>query len=262
MGHHVRIRQDPGWALGSLWTSAEQTALDASLIASVNGDGGGTWSPTANVVIQGKGVRLIATTHTISGSHSSVSTNGTTKRLTHGDSDYCVLGPGHAGASVSLRSPVTDARYPMGWSPLGVLTPFAIFATQLGAIARVPLRVHNGARFNAFQFSFSVSLGAVAIPAQLPRFAVFARDAFGDLITVLPYQTVATPANLTAWVAGGATQTFTTTLGAGTGPLVDTSQYSYFAEIVEVSGTGAVQSAITYFDPVMTFDSVLDIRPR
>ena len=261
MAHHVRIRQDPGWATGSHWTSTEQTALDNALIASVNGDGGGTGSPTANVVIQGAGLRLIATTHTISGAHSSITTDGATKLLTHGDSDYCVLGAGHSGATATIRSPIADARLPAGWSSYGIQNPFAIFANKLGVCARVPVRVHNGASFHGLTFTFAIAPAVPAIPAQMPRFGVFARDGFGKTIPLLNYTSVPTPASLSAWRNGGASQAVAILL-AGTGPVIDTSQYSYFLQIIEASGSGALASSITYFDPVLFFNRVLDIRPR
>lgn len=262
MAHHLRIRKDPGWALGSLWTSAEQAALDAGLIASVNGDGGGTWSPSGNVNIQGAGVRLIGTTHTISGAHSFVSTNGTSELLTHGDSDYCVLGPGHTGASLSIRSPLTDGRYPAGWTNYGPQSPFAIVSTVVGATVRIPLRVHNGAVFAGAKFTFAVTPGATQIPAQTPRFGVFARDAFGNKTTLLEYYQP-TPQTVADWVSGGFPQPYQVMLSHPS-VAIDTSKYSYFAEIVEASGANAIAGAlgVVYLDLVGYFIDVLDIRPR
>lgn len=278
MSHGVRIRLDPGWATGSVWTTAERAALDAALVASVNGDGGGTGSPTANVVIQGAGLRLIGTNgtkHTLSGIGSSVTTNGTTSQLVHGDSDYCVLGAGHAGATTKIRSPITAAKYANGWGLIQTLavitTPgeiFAILANQLNGTCRVPLRVHNGSTLSTVDFTYSVGGSATAIPAQLPRFGIFAADAFGNrfpLSSATPFQVVPAPATPTAWVASNASQVFTYTADSETANpyvLIDTTQFTYHAQIIEVSGAGAIATAVNYFDPVATFTNVLDIRPR
>lgn len=267
MTHGIRIRQDPGWATGSIWTTTEQSALDAALVAAVNGDGGGLWSPTAALTIQGAGLRLIACTHTISGSHSTVATNGTTALLSHGDSDYCTLAAGHAGAFANLRSPIGTAAFTNGWSSTtdGV---FGLVGTQLGASCRVPLRVHNGAELGIVQFTFTVAAGATAVPTQTPRFGVFAQDTSGNvwpLSTAKPYQYQTGITSPSQWSNSGLLQALffaADVYSVNPRVLIDTSQYSYFAEIIEASGAGAVIGQVEYFDPLSEFSNIQDIRPR
>ena len=292
MSHGVRIRPDPGWALGTKWLSSEQASLDAALVASINGDGGGTWQPTAPIIINGAGLRLIGTTgavpHTMTGGASSVTTNpGAGAFITHGDSDYCGLGPGHTGSSVSIRSHITSATWAsmaslgsewLAYTTLpgesltasgGIGPTTFLQAVAVGATCRVPLRVHNGSVLSSVTFTFVVQLAATAIPTVLPRFGIFAADLFGNtfpLANSTPYQHFPAPASPSAWSDSGNRQTFTFTSdieSANPYVLIDTSQFSYYAEILHVSGAGAESSGgVTYFDPVANFTDVLDIRPR
>lgn len=265
MTHHVRIRLDPGWAIGTVWTSAEWSALDDALAASVNGDGGGTYTPSADVIVGGAGVRLIAVTHPITGAHSVVSTTiSAGALLVHGDSDYCVLGAGHTGTTASICSPVAAAVWAAGWTTFGFLSPFLIVSTQLGATARVPMRVHHGATLSTVTFPFQVDSES-GIPAQLPRFGIFAQDAFGGTfqLATSAYQSIAAPASPSAWLDGSLTQTVTFTCDpSNPRTLMDTSKYTYFAQIIEVSGANALVGAIAYLDPTANFTNITDIRPR
>lgn len=284
MAHHVRIRLDPSWAIGTFWTSAEQTSLDNALFAAVNGDGGGTWTPTADVVIGGAGMRILATTHTLSGAHSSVTTDGATKLLVHNDSDYCVLGSSHSGANATIAQPIGLGTAARGWGvvvtlPLGnsilqlLNSNFLnlLIALELGAAARLDLRVHDGATFTTLALPFQVFgdyVSAGTIPTKLPRVGVFAADTFGNTFPLSvgsPYQTIPAPASPTAWVAGNATQTLTYTAdSASDNPYVvmDTSKFYYFAELVEIDGPGAILESVEYFDFAASFTNITDIRPR
>ncbi|MEJ7728228.1 MAG: hypothetical protein WKG00_03350 [Polyangiaceae bacterium] len=59
MSHFARIRANlAAWALGSTVSSAEFDALDVGRFKSINGDDGGTWAPTAAIVVGGAGVNV------------------------------------------------------------------------------------------------------------------------------------------------------------------------------------------------------------
>ncbi len=53
MAHNVRIRVIGGWATTTVVTSAEFEAFDAAQAAAINGDAGGSWSPTGPISING-----------------------------------------------------------------------------------------------------------------------------------------------------------------------------------------------------------------
>ena len=283
MGHNARIRIDANWALGTVWTSGERSAFDASFLAAVNGDGGGAWTPTSNFGIGGAGLRLIGrgTTHTLAGGVAT--TDGAANLLVHGDSDYCVLGSGHTGVTQTLCTPVGDGQSPIAWAPAIQLISGAnpqvttgpvigVMAPSLGATYRVPLRVHDGGTFSTIAFPWTVNTNGApgnynSIPTQMPRFRVCARDSFGKvapLSVTSPFQSPPTPASTNAFYNGGFVQTFSyacDAVGANPYVLVDAARYTYFAEIVEVSGYPAA-GVIIYGDLLSTFTNITDLRPR
>ena len=276
MSHGVRIRTDAAWALGTQWLTSEKTALDNALFASVDGDGGGSWAPTSPIILGGAGIRLVGTTpHTLTGAASIARTSiSAGALLVHNDSDYCKLGAAHAGATASIRSPCTAVLSEGTWFfiqslPLtAVGEGFAILTAILGSEGRIPIRVHNGSILSTVTFTFTVGVGASAIPAQLPQFGIFAADLYGNvypLSAATPHQSVSAPASPAAWSDSGNAQTFTYTAdSSASNPyvLIDTARFSYFASIIEASGAGAVSEAVNYYDPVANFIDIQDIQPR
>jgi hypothetical protein len=268
MAHGTRIRTDAAWAIGSPWLDSERLLLDAALTSALNGDGGGTYNPTANIVVGGAGLRLLATTHTLSGSGAYLATsiaNG--KQLVHGDNDYCLLGSGHAAIDRVVQSPIARARYASGWTTGECL----LVSSQYGATARVPLNVHNGAQFNTVDFNFIVANNTGQCPDETPaRFGVFAKDLNGvvyPLSASMPYQGQPNYTSAAAWYANGLPQQWIYSCdGLSSNPyvLVDTSRFTYFAEIVEASS--AVQAnflGATWFQDIQSsFVNIASIAPQ
>lgn len=58
MSHNTRIRSGGLWITGSTITTDELEQLDANLYAAINGDGGGTWAPSAVITIGGSGLTV------------------------------------------------------------------------------------------------------------------------------------------------------------------------------------------------------------
>jgi hypothetical protein len=283
VSHSVRIRPDPGWAIGTLWQPSEQTALDDALFASVDGDEGGTWNPAAPIFIGGAGLRLVGSTpHTLTGAASGVTTSLSTP-LTHNDSDYVSLAAGHPGASVSICSPIaqavweTNASNGYEWKANNLIPPteqvfvYLLSATQIAqlplATCRVPLHVHDGAVLSTVTFPFVVLVSSGAVPSTLPSFGVFAVDRVGNKypLSATPYQFVPVPASPSAWWDNSLVQTLTFTADSeGDNPcvLMNKSVFSYFAEIVGASSAISGGNEIVYFDAIANFIDVPDIRPR
>jgi hypothetical protein len=287
MPHGSRIRADPGWAIGTTWTSAEGTALDSALVLAVNGDGGGSYtlSGASDITIAGAGLRLFATPHVLSVSPSSITTNGTTKLLTNNDSDYCELGSGHAGASVTITTPITEASPPAGWTyanrlntfpypalamgATAVVVPWAAFSvlgmrgltgrvTGGGSLLVLPLRVHDGATLSQAVFSLAITGSASVVPARLPRFGIFAVDSFGNASPLATATSGYQSLPSSQWTAATryhwgtyAYQTFTFTCdSASSNPFVviDKSRYTYEARIIDASDPNAFLAAA--IDPI------------
>jgi hypothetical protein len=268
MAHGTRIRTDAAWAVGSPWLDSERIAMDAALTSALNGDGGGTYTPTANLVIAGAGLRLLATTHTLSGSGAYLATSiSGNKHLVQGDSDYCVLGSGHSGTSRVVESPITRARYANGWTTGSSM----IVSTEYGATARIPLNVHDGAQFSSVAFNFLVATNTGECPDETPaRFGVFAKDQNGvtyPLSASMPYQGQPNYTSVAAWYNSGLPQQFVYVCDAyASNPyvLVDTSRFTYFAEIVEASSV--VQAdflGATWFQDIQSgFENIPNLAPQ
>ena len=59
MAHGTRIRPDvAAWAVGTVVDPAEFDALDEGQFVGINGDDGGTWAPSAAIIVGGSGLEL------------------------------------------------------------------------------------------------------------------------------------------------------------------------------------------------------------
>ena len=245
-------------------TVADFTALDAALTSAINGDGGGAYTPSAPIFIGGAGLWFAGPTTFASGATASFST---TFPLAFGDSDYFVLGAGHSGATRTIRTPCVEAASAFGYG-ITVGTAYAALESLIvGSRAIIPLRVHQGATLASATLTFAVAqthtLGA---PAFLPGFRVYQRSIATGVVTPLVasggdgngFVYPATPASGTAWYAAGAAQTLTYTLAAAT--VIDRTQSTYFAEIVDESGRYS-QTQNLYTDILLSFTSIPDNRP-
>ena len=129
------------------------TALDSLLVPMVNGDGGGAYTPSTTVTINGAGVWFAGPTTFASGS-AVVTSAGP---IVFGDSDYFVLGGGHSGASRTIRTPCTSATSAFGYG-ITVGTAYAALESLIvGSRAIVPLRVHQGATLATATLTFAVA---------------------------------------------------------------------------------------------------------
>jgi hypothetical protein len=53
MPHFTRIRTPGSWAPNTVLTDVEMEKIDAQLTAAINGDGGGSWAPSAQITLSG-----------------------------------------------------------------------------------------------------------------------------------------------------------------------------------------------------------------
>lgn len=256
---HVWINGlDGQWYNAVVPSLADFTALDESLFQSVNGDGGGTWTPTADINVGGAGM-WFAGPSTIGSS--AALTTGSGQYITFGDSDYVELVNSHTGATRTLCTMCMLAVAPVGW---GLNSSFAsqLESQAIGAHAVIPLRVHQNATLTQAVLTLVVSTTHANVPATLPGMRVCQRDQDGNVtpLTVGDANGFAyfpTPVSGSAWYAAGAAQTLTV---AVTPTVIDRYAYSYFAEIVDEAGYGALTGNL-YNDIDLTFTTILDTRP-
>lgn len=248
MAHFDRELTDVEWATVPL-TKEVVRALDATSVKVLNGDGGGQWAPSSPIVIGGAGLTALGSVAITGGGGITTSAG---KHITHGrldDLDYITLAAGHALKSRSVPCNVG----PVGGNYAQVLSddgsPTQGISTRRPGVRflSAPLRVHNRGTIASVDLVWMVVFGHAAIPANRPRFRVLRVDTSG---TVLPLRVASdtdadgfillgSSASLAAYEASAAAQVATYTVTETALATVDTSRFSYHAEIVEESGADA-----------------------
>lgn len=265
----VRLQPDNFYRNGS--TALRQAwwlALDTAQAKLLNGDDGGTYAPSGLVTVGGAGIWFSADCTLTSGA-TAVNALGSGARFVHADNDFNGLAVGHTYGARFLH--VSGGRF------IDVSGGTARFAYDNGgdrAQAQTPgchglweLRVHNGATFYEVVVTFKVGSDHSSNwpVGSLPRMRVFAVDGDGTM-TILKttggaaaggWMQIATPASAAAWYASGNAQTFTYLLDAGT--IVDTSRCTYFAEVIDESGTNAMANN-AYHTFASYFQAIADMR--
>lgn len=269
----------PGGTPDTWWAT-----LDAAQVGLWDGYTGGTWSPTSAIEIGGAGMGCAGPWDLAPPAAGTVMVPITAADpLTHGDSDYITLGAAHTMAARYLETEAAQARDSSGCPTLqvytvagggktgGIMGPTAVMlpsATGL-AIGNTPvtgypyrpggrfvfaLRVAHGAELLAVTFYFAISSQHTAKPDALPQFRVHAVDLYGNLTALGGWTELPWPGNVTAYKA-------TTSYALGCGVTVDTSKYSYYAEVVDESGANAT-SFNEFYGVISHFTNIKDLRPQ
>lgn len=281
MAHLLRIIPDSSLVRGYLVTGANVKDIDQNTFLSINGDAGGTWAPSAHLVISGQGV-AVAGPWRMNGANVTASSPFTFAKGTA--DDYWQLPVGHTNRTYTvytyflesftavptdIAESVTSSFFvPSGIGDSGVNT----FKASVGVRFATPINVYNGGTITTVLFNFRVNESH--LPQNLPRFRVVAQDAAGVLYPLRAADTALTdvdgfvtynpsPATAAAWYASGANQRFTYTCNQN--QVIDTSKYVYYIEIIEESGTNSfsLSNGNTWHGVETTFTtiSVLDGRP-
>lgn len=262
MAHYTRLRADGAWIIGGI--VPEFATIDTNLATIVNGDGGGTWSPTNTITVGGAGMWLAGSVCPCAGLTISTSLFGINARIYHGDNDHVVLFPGHTGQTRTIATSMDAAQFTSFNFDFSPNTGGIISISATGASAVLPLRVHNRATLASVTFSLTVG-SSHGPPATLPAFRVYSQDVNGVKTPLLTNGTYGyatftpTPASATAWFAAGAVQTFVYTCNSGV--IIDTSQFTYFAEVLDESGAGAA-AGNSYLDATCSFTGIADLSPQ
>jgi hypothetical protein len=269
MTHPTRTHSDSVWVNGYISVGADFASIDAKTFAAVNGDGGGTWLPGAQIYINGAGV-ICAAPWVLSGGQSTL-----TGRITFNQGttdDYFRFAVSHpetsiisANALLEVEAELPDqsrVQCPADFAGAPTVTTTGIFTLVVGTRVASPLRVRGGGTIETVEFDFLVGNAHASLPQVLPRFRVCAVDSEGN---VLPLRAVdsttdadgfvqlPTPASGAAYYNGGAVQSFTYTCNQH--QIVDTSLYSYWIEIIEESGTNSL-AGNTYSGVSTSIDNI------
>ena len=253
MAHEVRTNADAFYVNGQIIPRGTFEDIDLKQFRSINGDQGGCYSPTSQIHILGAQGLVCTGLAEVRGDGVLIVSplTATPGAIVLGDNDFQDLMPGHVGRSRKLLQS-TIPFLPVGDYPwaMSVNAQYASAQPLCGTIEAsngdettpeflVPLRVHNGATLDKVVFSFRVPELRTNSPATMPRFRVFRRDADGNVdemkLTTAGdgFASPDNPATASAWYQDGHAQTFEYVCDQNN--LIDTSLYTYYADIVEES---------------------------
>jgi hypothetical protein len=270
MAHNTRTQPDATWTTGNyVPLVADWQSLDAKLFAAVNGDRGGCWAPSSPLVVNGIALtsQMNVTGPTVIDFGGTISlVSNATVRLGAGDwprfsashvlrsrtiVTSCLQRQAAAGHSWinnialgAVQSIACSVQLPAYTSSVfaQAVTPGRIFQPAFA----LPLRVHDGSRFTLGSLTFRVNQSRTAAPVVAPQFRIVRVDLSGNVVPLKSvasgadasgYVSVANPASGAAWYAGGALQTINYVCDQNN--VIDVSQYSYFAQLIEEVGTTA-----------------------
>lgn len=243
MTHRVRLLPDAAYVNGSTLPIAYLQGLDSAQAASINGDAGGAWNPTAPIIVDGAGFWFCGPTTTSSGA--SVQTlPGSGKRIVHATNDVPILTPGHLLAEHIIATPILaggTVTNGFGVPEATATLHGALGIAAIGGRIVLPIEVHELGTFTLAVLHFLANTHA-SLPAQMPQMRVYAVDAFGDVFPLggtpgsAGYVPLPRPASVAAY--SGLAQFLQYPIDAGV--VIDKLHFTYFAEIIDESGAGFV----------------------
>lgn len=258
MPHNSPINPDPQNAAnvspafyrnGRVLPASFYQALDTAQSNAVNGQTGGSWSPTSTIAIGGAGLWLAGPSQ-VSGGATIQTPFGSGVRITHAADDTPELAPGHV---LSFRyvptSILASARVigvTRGFGSVGIVNQgptSSLQANGLGKRILCPLRVHHGATLSLVELTMTMATHTVA-PLLPISWRVYAVDAFGTIIPLNTNLAVVRqggwlPFPSTAWATSGVHTVFYQTDPLA-GVEVDAENFGYMVEILDENGPGAV----------------------
>lgn len=276
MAAFTRELDDSLWVTGYKVPATTLKNIDIKTIQSWNGDGGGSYAPSAPIIIAGlAGLALCAWT-TLTGSSKIATAAGS--HVAHGDGDYILLGGSNPNNQRVLVQPIVDTLRPS-------TSPFAMVATTTNGAAQsrangcrilTTIRTHHLATLTQVAFAFVVS-SSHGPPTYLPQFRVFRKSLVDG--TIVPCRAIDSvtdangwvmfsprPASAALWFAAGAIQSFTYALNQNN--VADRTQYKFYAEIAEEFGNGNAFTETTartgnvWLSTSTTNTLIADLRPQ
>lgn len=262
MTHNVRTQSDGTWTTGNYVTlPPDWQDLNRKVFSSVNGDKGGCWNPTAPIILTGLvGSHLKVAAKTVVAYGGQLKTAAGARFNVVGADTWPLLAAGHVGRKRDILHSLYgfETKERKYWKQImglsgttallsGIQSPFCSYQAPGGVIFApnfyIPLRVHDGARIVSATWRFRVLFPRAKKPVIMPRFRIVRSDSENNLVplrsvaggaTVDGYMSPAVPDSGELWFNGGAAQGFTYTCDQNN--IIDTSQYSYFAQLIEETG--------------------------
>lgn len=264
MAHLARTVADEVLVRGYITLGTDLVAIDENIYKSINGDDGGTWSPSTSINIYGEGV-IVAGLWVMEGAGVTATTSTGSKYITFNRgtaSDYFGYDTGHPGRSASILYHLHEA-YSHDPRSIDFLVIDGVRTKTAGARFFVPLPVYgNAAKIDSVELRFRVGTAHANVPEYLPRIRVFAVSSEGVVIPLRSkdattdvdgFQFFGTPASGAAWYNTNSykTQTYTCNVTLA----VDLSEYTFYVEIIDESGTDS-QLLNTFSSVKVAFSSI------
>jgi hypothetical protein len=270
MAHLLRAITDAKLKRGYVTVGNDLRAIDQNTFVAVNGDAGGTWTPSNTLAINGAGV-VFAAPCAVSGAQMTVYAP-TFNKGTY--DDVFGLATSHPGRTQTLVQGLVECYssqpewvvfYP---GPNNFIQGLA--TTTPGVRFLSPIRVFHGALLETVTLQFVVTAIHASLPTTLAQMRVVAIDANG---VVLPmgagglydaggFRAVSAATTGSAWYNGGATQSFVYTCSQNNA--IDIGKYTYWLEIIDESGANTFAansnagniyvSATSYLAAITLFD--------
>ena len=279
MAHGTRVRIDSLWATGPVVTGTELYTIDLTLTAALNGDGGGSWTPAAPIVLGGAGLWIGGPALLSNGPNVLTSAGN---HIVQGSNDYIYLGGTHTSATRVIDTPLqgyvtqgatgNDQTYFAVTGRVGNSGFAAVPSVPSGTRFLTPLAVHNGATLASAVLTFRVmDSHASGIPDSLPAFRLLAVDVNGNVLP-LSSTTYASsdgsvaltrPATNVLYVASNAAQTISMTCDQNN--VIDVTKYAYLVEVTDETGANSYQAAQlgnVFHSVTCTFTGIADLRPQ
>lgn len=244
MANFTRTQPDITWVTGYQVTPADLQDLARKCVEGVNGNVGGVWAPTAQIVVNGAGLHVTGTAE-VRGSGKLVVATGAT--ITLGDNDYQDLLANHPGRKRTIWQAMAPVK-PLGTDNFAVanLVPSGAVQPLASALRRsvgdiIPaflkeLRVHNGAKLAKVRLRFRVATPHASAPAETPKVRLFRVRNSDGLVENLSstrdgFVSITMPKSGSAWYNAGEVQEFAIVPDQNT--TINNSDYAYFAHVVE-----------------------------
>ena len=270
MAHFTRELTDAAWYHYRTVDATILRNIDEKTKKAISGSGG-TYTPTAAIIIGGDGIELQCKAVVGSGA---VAQPGAGKFFIFGDDDYFTHSTPTAriirqNVLENLSGYASFQGEAQPWMD-NVLTvvPSLRFMRQAGFV-RIPLRLPDGAILTQVTIGFKVGQSHANVPQHLPR-ARIVRVLKDGTIEPLPnptdpsdfngWHSPDTPASGAAWYNAGALQTLTFDYGGN--EKIDTDTYGYALEFKEEHGTNAYTDENGNILVYIEFNVTLaDLRP-
>lgn len=268
MAHFTRTQSTGTWTTGSYVTLASDwSSLDAKVFASINGDKGGSWTPTSQLRIESPGALpqggLVVSGPLLVAYGGSLTTKSSARFGIAGATAWPKFASGHIKRSrkilnTSFRFQTREMffwKHVLGMSTeitklAGIQSPFCSFQAASGTIFspsfHMPLRVHASGKLSKATFTFRVPSIRTKKPEVMPKFRIIRTDLEGNIQPLKStasgadadgYISPTAPDSGDAWYNEGLPQTFEYECDQNN--VIDVSQYMYWAQVIEEAGAKA-----------------------